>query len=95
MSSKFQNVPVEKGTRIHLEKEITIGDMDALHQVWSWDGVQAESIIFRNEDVQHHSDDQVQAIVVGHFKEKIQKNAKMTISRSDSGFTFVNFNFTY
>ena len=95
MSGKFQHVPVEKGTRIHFEKEIKIADMDALHQVWSWDGVHAESIIFCNEDVQHHSDDEVRDIVVGHFKEKIQKNTKMTLSRSDSGFTFVNFNFTY
>ena len=95
MSSKFQNVPVEKGTRIHFEKETRIGDMDILHQVWSWDGVHAESIIFRNTDVQNFSDEELQGIVEKSFKEKLQKNRKMTISRSDSGFTFVNFNFIY
>ena len=95
MSGKFQNVPIEKGTRIHFEKEIKIGTMNVLHQVWSWDGVHAESIIFHNEDVLLHTEDEVKEIVVGHFKDGLQKNFKMTISRSDSGFTFVNFNFTY
>ena len=95
MSNTFQNVPVEKGTRIHVEKEIRVGEMDTLHQVWSWDGVHAESIVFHNHDVQTLSDDEVQRIVREHLKEKIPKDGKMTLSRSESGFTFVNFNFTY
>jgi len=95
MSNKFQNVPVEKGTRIHFEKEIRVGEMDTLHQVWSWDGVRAESVVFQNNDVQGLSDDELQNIVREHLKEKITEDAKMTMSRSESGFTFVNFNFTY
>ena len=34
MSNTFQNVPVEKGTRIHVEKEIRVGEMDTLYHVW-------------------------------------------------------------
>ena len=95
MSSKFQNVPVEEDTRILSEEETTIGKMDVLYQVWSWDGVRAESIIFLNADVESLSDDDVQGIVEEHLKELIQEEAGMTISRSDSGFTFVNFNFAF
>ena len=93
--SKFQNVPVEEDTRIHFEKETTVGKLEALYQVWSWDGVRAESLVFQNADVESLSDDDVQSIVEEHLKDLIQEDAGMTISRSDSGFTFVNFNFSY
>jgi len=95
MSSKFHNVPVEEGTRINFEQEIRIDEMDVLHQVWSWDGVHAESFVFQNNDTQSFNDDEVKKIVKDYLKDKLRNEAQMTISRSDSGFTFVNFNFTY
>ncbi len=94
MRKLFQNVPVEKGTRIHFEEEMNIGEIHVLYQMWSWDGVRAESVVFQSHDVQNLSDVEVQEFVKKKFADKLQIEGAMTISRSSSGFTFVNFNFT-
>jgi hypothetical protein len=46
MKDKFKNVPVESGTVVGFEKEVKLGDYDALYQGWTWDGIYGESTIF-------------------------------------------------
>lgn len=91
MTDKFVNVPVEKDTRIIFQLESKLGDYDVLYQVWTWDGVTAESIIFANEDVAGLSEETIKEEVITSPLAK--KGSQLTVSRSESGFTFVNFNF--
>jgi len=88
---KFNNVPVEPDTRIIQQREIEIEGVPALHQTWSWDGLIGESIIFHSDDVEGFTDDEIFELINDHT----DPEGKYTVSRSDSGYTFVNFNFRY
>ena len=89
--SKFSEVPVEADTRILFQKQTTLGEYDVLHQKWVWDGITAESIIFANEDIAGATDHDIE-MQVKAFR-NLAADTSMTLKRSESGFTFVNFNF--
>ena len=91
MSKKFETVPVEEETRILYELEIPFDKYHVLHQKWFWDGIIAESIIFASEDVADIKDDELEKIV--RASPLVNRDSKFTLERSESGFTFVNFNF--
>ena len=88
---KFDNVPVEKDTRILFRKVRKLGEYDVLYEIWSWDGINAESIIFADDDVTGLEDSEIEEIVK---KSKFyKKGSGITLKRAESGYTFVNFNF--
>ncbi len=91
MNKKFSNVPVEEDTRILFRKEARFGEYDVLYEMWSWEGITAESIIFANDDVEDMTDNELEQEV--RKSPLVKKESEMTIKRLDAGFTFVNFNF--
>ena len=91
MATKFENVPVEADTKVLFQEEAKFGQYDILYQKWYWDGITAESIIFVSEDVAELTDDQLEEDV--KTSPLVKTDSSVTISRSASGFTFVNFNF--
>jgi len=88
---KFKNVPVEEDTKIIFREESILGEYEVLYEKWFWDGISAESIIFANEDVAELKDNEIESIV--KKSPLLKKGSSMTLTRSESGFTFVNFNF--
>jgi len=90
---KFEAVPVESDTRITFQQQTQIDEYQVLHQSWSWDGIRAESLLFSNPDVTHLSEEQITDLVkqLG----LCQADSSTTFKRSESGYTFVNFNFEY
>lgn len=91
MENKFENVPVEPDTNILLSIEATPSDYDVLYQQWIWDSIKAESIIFYNDDIEDLEEDEILNEV--RTSPLVNEGSGTTIKRSDSGFTFVNFNF--
>lgn len=91
MSSKFENVPVEEDTKILFELEAKLGGCDVLYNKWYWDGITAESLIFDNDDIADMSLEVLESEV--RSSPLVTADSEMTVKRSDSGFTFVNFNF--
>jgi hypothetical protein len=89
--SKFNEVPVEADTRILFQEQTTLGEYEVLHQKWVWDGITAESIIFANEDIAGVTDHDLEMHVKA-FR-NLAADTSMTLKQSESGFTFVNFNF--
>jgi len=91
MQTKFDGVPIDEDTKILAQLETNLGNYRVLYQKWFWDGITAESIIFDSQDVVNLTDDEILAEV----KESplVANDSKITLSRSESGFTFVNFNF--
>ena len=87
----FKDVPVEADTKIIRQKEIQIGEISALHQEWAWDGILAESIIFHDHDVENFSDEELFQMIEYHA----DPDGQYTVSRSSSGYSFINFNFSY
>ena len=93
MSSKFEAVPVEKDTKIFFQQEAKLGEYDVLYQKWFWDGITAESIIFLTDDISDLADDEIESYVKS--SPLVKQNSKFTLTHSETGFTFVNFNFDY
>jgi len=91
MGNRFDTVPVEEDTHILFSLEAHLGETEVLYQKWVWDGITAESIIFVTEDIKQMSDKELEKEV--RTSPLLKSDTKITISRSDSGFTFVNFNF--
>ena len=91
MQSKFEQVPVDEGTKIIYQHEARLGDYDVLHQMWSWDGVTAESLIFASDDISALKDDELEREV--RKLPVLKEDSSITLTRTTSGFTFVNFNF--
>lgn len=91
MSKKFNGVPADEDTRILFRLEARQGNFEVLYEQWYWEGILAESIIFANDDILGMSDEEIEQEI---RKSPLVKNgSEMKIKRSDSGFTFVNFNF--
>lgn len=91
MRQKFDDVPVEKDTRILFRHPVKFGKYDVLYEMWSWEGIQAESIIFATDDVSDMTDEQLEQEV--RQSPLVRKNSAVTIKRSVAEYTFVNFNF--
>lgn len=91
MPGKFDNVPLEPDTKLLTQREGSIGDLDALYQQWSWDGITAESIIFVDEEVASLSDSELEDEV--RSSGLVNPESEITLKRDQEGFTFANFNF--
>jgi hypothetical protein len=90
MTGKFDQLPQDQGRTILSQRETRVGDLKALHQRWSWDGITAESLVFRSEDVAHLADEEVVRRLVSHPGYRL--GAEVSLTRLDSGYTFANFN---
>lgn len=89
MSDKFSAVPVEEDTRILLMHLIAICGIDARFELWGWEGVVGESLIFVTAEIVDLSDELLWQNIVNQLS---LKDMRHTISRK-AGYTFVNFNF--
>jgi hypothetical protein len=90
MSNKFDTVPLEYDTKLLFQEIGKLGDYDVLYQKWFWAGITAESLIFSNEDIADISHKELEHEV--KTSPLVKQDSSITI-KSDSGFTFVNFNF--
>jgi hypothetical protein len=86
----FSDVPEDPDTTILAQAEVEIGDLPALYQSWSWEGILAESVIFHSGDVAGVSDEALLQMVQDSYT--ILED-KFTIKRGSEGYVFVNFNF--
>lgn len=93
MKEKFKDLPVEKDTQIISSIEANIEDYEVVYQKWCWDGINAESIIFYNEDVAELSEEQIKH-EVALCTALVKIDTQMTYKKGDK-YTFVNFNFIY
>jgi hypothetical protein len=88
---KFDNVKTDNDTVITLNLETMFGKYDVLYQIWIWGGIQANSLIFDNNDI---SD-----VELGDLIEEVRKSplvndvSKEITSKVGSQFSFINFNF--
>jgi hypothetical protein len=92
MRDKFHEVPLDEETKVTFRHEITLGPYAALHEKWLWDGITAESIIFDKNDIIDHSAEEIVALV--QRSGVCHEGTDITL-KSESGFTFVNFNFAF
>ena len=90
MNEKFNDIPMDKDTKILFSSPMKWGNLDIVYQKWNWEGITAESIIFLNEDVEDMDDEALESTV--RVVPLVGKDSQITIRRLEN-FTFVNFNF--
>ena len=90
-NNRFAHVPQDPDTTITSQTEIQVSDFHALHQEWNWDWVRAESLVFVTTDIAPLSLGDLKDIL--KKEELIKLNHQITTSQSESGYTFINFNF--
>jgi hypothetical protein len=90
MTTKFNQVMVEKDTRILKKSLIKINEIDARQEVWSWEGIRGCSVIFVSEEVQAFEHETLWQMVAETLK--IDVTQSNTIKRQDD-YTFVNYGF--
>lgn len=91
VSSKFDDIPNDPDTNILLSQEALLGKYDILYQMWTWKGITAHSFIFTNDDVKGLTEEDI--IKLAKSSPFLKYDTKITFSKLDSGYTFVNFNF--
>ena len=63
MKNRFNTVPVESNTTILFQQKGKLCGYDIRYEIWSWDGIEAESIIFLNDDVAGLTDQEIETLV--------------------------------
>jgi hypothetical protein len=93
LDSEFRNVSLEDDTKIHSLNMKTIGGFRCRYERWSWEGTQAESLIFLVKDVAHLSDDELVAIIIADPKSLMLTDVYTLKRIEESGFVFFNYDF--
>ena len=88
MVNDFRDVLIEEDTTIMIQEQRVVGDYEVLRQVWAWDGIWAESIIFRTSEVSAIADEDLKELC-GSF---LGYGSSTTVSRGKD-YSFVNGNF--
>lgn len=91
--SRFAKIPIDEDTQVIASRASMFGDWPMLHQTWTWDNTQAESLIFLADDVAHLDDEALQRTV--RESTLVKLDGRITVARERDGYTFVNFNFEY
>ncbi len=91
MHSKFKDIPRDEDTKILFSSPMKWGELDIVYEKWYWDGINAESVIFLNEDVANLDNEALEADV--RSSPLVNDDSQVTIKRVEK-FTFVNFNFS-
>jgi hypothetical protein len=91
ISSKWDDIPVEEDTRIIHRIEAALNDLDCVYETWFWDGVQAQSLIFIEEEL---------TISLENMEKEIRENTTLLdykdsdiTTKVTNGYVFFNFNF--
>jgi hypothetical protein len=88
--TKFQNLPNDSDTIIKYQSKIILDGLDALYQIWSWDSIMGESIIFTNDDISGNDITELEKKIRIDYPQA--NNSSITTKDSEDYF-FINFNF--
>ena len=89
--NNFHNIPKDEDTRILGEGETKLNGFNIKFEIWSWDGIQGNSLIFKTSEIKHLEDEEIIEMVKS--SDYCNNNSQTTITKADSDLTFVNFNF--
>ena len=92
IEEKFKNINIESDTQIYAFKYINLDGMDCRYEFWGWDGIEAESLIFCTPELKDCTDDYFRKLIGLIINSKEAEPLEFT-SKSDSEYTYLNFNF--
>ena len=90
---KFEGVKIEKDRKVLSTQYIKVNNYDCRHEVWQWDGIQAQSLIFCKSDFKEPVEENILSICEEHIVEDFD-DSKHTFKQSGE-YVFFNYNFVY
>lgn len=84
------NIPQDEGTTPQLLINVILGDIEARWEVWSWEGLEGQSLIFETKSLEDMNDNELEKLV--RSTGLAEPDSEMTTGRN-ADLTFVNFNF--
>ena len=91
MSSKFEQVSLSPKANVLAKQAVKLAGFDCQYQKWQLDKITAESFIFVTDEIRGLSEDEIKAIV--SVTKVCQTPSQIILARTESGFTFLSFNF--
>ena len=85
----FEDLPGDEDT-ISGGRLIKIGDLEAVQELWSWDGWYGESVIFKKKDVEEMTDPELVKLIKGTGRFAKVPESEFCVSRDEEKFVFVN-----
>ena len=85
---KFGNLKTEADTILLLREPTIFQGFDVMMELWIYERIQAQSVIFYKKDVENLTDEDLKNIIIDHYETE-----SVTLSRADSDYVFLNFNF--
>lgn len=90
VAEKFQNITIDKDTKIRSAKYVKIGEYDAKIEEWFWEGIKASSLIFLKTEVQHLSNSELITLI------RQETDILSNFTFKDTGeYLFFNYGFIY
>lgn len=90
---KFDSVKTEKDTKVLSTQYIKVKNYDCRYEVWEWDGITAQSLIFCKSDFKEPIEDNILSICEEYIGEEFD-GSKHTFKTSRD-YVFFNYNFIY
>ncbi len=87
----FSDLKVEADTTLLYRKTTEINEISCAFEMWNWDGIYGQSLIFHSDDVNHISDNDLKEMAAPLKK---KADSDITIKRKEK-YTYVNFNFEW
>lgn len=86
----LQEIAIDPETTFKQRNQIHLAGLACVHEVWFWEGIDGETLIFKTEDVEDLAEPELLRVAkeypgFAHF-------ADYTLKRGEQ-FTFLNFNF--
>ena len=92
LKEKFSGINVESDTIIQDFRFLTVSGIDCRYEMWSWDGIKGESLIFCTKELESTNEHYLKSLLSNFLEKNIPEDFEMTLKILET-YTLINFNF--
>jgi len=89
---KFKNINVEPDTIIQSNRFLKIDKIYCRHEMWVWDGIEAESLIFCTSELESTEESYLKGLLLKFLNRSSSDEIEITL-KTTGDYTYLNFNF--
>lgn len=89
---KFKDINVEPDTIIQSYRFLKIDEIDCKYEMWVWDGIEAESLIFCTNELESTDESYLKGLLLKFLNRPSSDEIEIT-SKTTGDYTYLNFNF--
>lgn len=89
---KFKDINADPDTIIQSYQFLKIDKIDCKHEMWVWDGIEAESLIFCTNELESTEESYLKRLLLKFLNRSSNDEIEIT-SKYTGDYTYLNFNF--